>query len=121
SLLLSPFLHSPHPTASYPLSLHDALPICLVRCRKRFLGDVLLGDDALDDAGAVADLEEVKLAAGAFAVEPAAQQDLPAILSGDVADVQPMIHEDGGYHRTLWIIPPRANSLLRSRRAAPSV
>ena len=81
-----------------PANLDGSLLRRLVRRRKRLFGDVFLGDDALDDAGTVADLEEVKLAAGALAVEPAAQQHLPAILGGDVADVHTMIHADGGYY-----------------------
>src|SRR6185295_2199819 len=47
-------------------------------------GHVLHVDDALDDAGAVAELEEVELARGAFVVEPALEGDLLALHVGEV-------------------------------------
>ena len=54
--------------------------------------DVALEDDALDDAGAVPQLQEVELAGGAAGVEPAVQRDLFALVLGDVGDVDGREH-----------------------------
>ena len=59
--------------------------------------DVVLEDHRLDDAGAVADLEEVELAARPLVVEPAAELDLLVLVGGDVAD-----RDDWGSHG-IWL------------------
>ena len=56
------------------------------------LGNVLLGDDALDDAGAVPQLDEVELAARSLAVEPPAKERFLPFVGGDVADVDVRFH-----------------------------
>src|SRR5207248_1048435 len=80
------------------------------------------GDDALDDSGPVAHLEEVELAAGALAVKPSAQQDLASVEGGDVVDVHVRVHEDGGYHSPKAARgPPRrcGTAGATPRRASP--
>ena len=55
-------------------------------------GDVALEDDALDDARAVAHLEEVELSLGAAVVEPALEGDFLSGVLGDVGDIDVLSH-----------------------------
>src|SRR6185295_4493280 len=58
---------------------------------------VVLEDHRLDDAGPVADLEEVELAAAPLVVEPAAELDLLVFVGGDLSN-----RDDGRSHGT-WL------------------
>src|SRR5262249_1434099 len=57
------------------------------------LGHVLLREHALDDAGPVAHLEEVELAARPLSVEPPAQERFPPFVRRDLVDVRLLFHE----------------------------
>ena len=76
------------PGVGTDLAAHDdgrllgQLPATLEELR----GHIALEDDALDDAGAVADLQEVELAAGATVVDPAAQLHALALPGRDLGD-----------------------------------
>ena len=51
------------------------------------LADIFLRDDALNDAGAIANFEEGELAARTFVVKPAFDCDLFTKMFGDVGNV----------------------------------
>ena len=65
-------------------------------------GNVFLGDDALDDPGAVAELQEMELAAGPLPVQPASQHDLFALVRGDVPDVDVGLHRAAHSSGARW-------------------
>ena len=64
----------------------------VVRLVEHLRRDVPLEDDALDRAGAVAELQEVELPGGAAAVEPAVERHLLPVVAGDVGDVDGREH-----------------------------
>ena len=75
--------------------LHRGLLRSLLGGGKGRFGDLFLREHALDQAGAVADLQKMQLAARALAVEPPPQDRFAAVLGGDVADVHLTVHEGG--------------------------
>ena len=58
----------------------------MVRGRERLGAEVVNGRDALADAGAVAHLQEVNLAAGTPVVEPSGERDFGAGVFREVFD-----------------------------------
>ena len=90
---------------------------------EHLLADRLLRHHALDEAGAVAQLQEVDLPARAAVVQPAAQRDgLPFVLR-DVFDVRDLCHQSRRVRQSCVleaVSAARARALLEhGRRGVP--
>src|SRR5262249_16515995 len=86
----------------------------MIRAGERLVAHRLLRHDALDEAGAVAQRQEVDLAARPLVVQPSAQADGLALVPCDVFDVSELCHrvvsfrlEGGSYKVSMRSNRPR--------------